>query len=107
MVAVCAISLRLSRGASAGLLASGSYSASMETAVRSTSMGGLSAHLQERLDFRGNRPVRDQRRFELFQLRLLRQPTVPQQVDDFLKRGVLGQRVDAETLVAQEPARRR
>ena len=58
--------------------------------------------LQERFDLRRNRAIRHQRGLQLIELRLLGQLAVPQQVDDFLERGVLGQRLDTEALVAEQ-----
>ena len=105
MVAVCAIkraafstfaSMELSR-------AFGSYSPSMDTAVRSTSMGDALRHLPEKLDhFLGYRPVANQLRLQRVQFRLLGQLAVPKQVDHFLKRRVIGQGVDVITLVTED-----
>ena len=70
----------------------------METAVRSTSMGThLPAAFQKRGDFGGDCAVGHQRGFQLIQFRLLGQTAVPQQVDDFLKRRVFGQRMDVDS----------
>ncbi len=44
-----------------------------------------------------------QRGLQLVELGLLGEPPVPQQIDDFLEGSVLGQRLDAEALVAQQP----
>ena len=50
-----------------------------------------------------NRTARHQRGLQFIQLGLLRQPPVPQQIDDFLERRVLGQRLDSEALIAEQP----
>ncbi len=56
--------------------------------------------LQERGDFGGNRAVGRERSFQLIQLRLLGEAAVPQQVDDFLKRRVIGERMNVIALIA-------
>jgi hypothetical protein len=45
----------------------------------------------------------DNASLQLIQLGLLRQLPVPQQIDGFLERGMLCQRLDAEALVAEQP----
>ena len=67
----------------------------METAVRSTSIGTpLRYALQERFDRRRHLAIGHQRGFQRVELGLLGQAAVPQQVDDFLKRRVIGQRMN-------------
>ena len=77
----------------------------METAVRSTSIGlACGTRLQEIHHGGGNRPVGDQVLLQLLQFRPLRQPSVPQQEDDFFESGMVGQRVNVVAAVAEEPA---
>ncbi len=54
---------------------------------------------QKRGDFGGDRAVGHQRSLQLIEFGLLGQTPVPQQVDDFLKSGVFGQRMNVIALI--------
>ena len=82
--------------------ASGSYRLSMETAVRSTSIGtALGTVPRKSSTCCGNRPIRGQFGLQRIQLALPRQASIPQQVNDFLKSGVIGQSMDVVSAIAE------
>ena len=82
--------------------ASGSYRLSIETAVRSTSIGLLVADALEEVENRRGDAARGREVFpELIEFGCFRQPAVPEEENDLLEDGVVRQRVNVVAAVAE------
>ena len=107
MVAVCAISFTAFFAAGSGLHVvgdRGSDSASMETAVRSTCIGDAFGTLfRNASTSAGIARFATSAAFSSSSSACLGSFPCHSKIDDFLERGVFGQRLDAEALIAEQP----
>ncbi len=106
MVAVCDMSFSALVLLASGDMscASGSYSASMETAVRSTAMGDapLGTPFRKASTGAGMARLATNPALQLIQLRPLGQAPGPEQKNHFLERGVFAQRANIIALIAED-----